>query len=86
MTHEEHSQGIDNVSANPGFDDVEELSAKVALAAKLNELIDKRSLGQTAVPRFTGRILPKVSWIRCYKLQNISLERLMQATAIKVAV
>jgi predicted XRE-type DNA-binding protein len=78
MTHNEH-QGTDNVLADLGFDDAEELSAKTVLAVKLNELIDKRGLSQTQAARLTGMTQPKVSQIRRYKLQNISLERLMQA-------
>ncbi len=44
MTRKDHSQGTDNVLADLGLDDAEELSAKAVLAVKLNELIDKRSL------------------------------------------
>jgi len=72
-------QGTDNVLSDLGFDDAEELSAKVRLALKLNELIDKRSLSQIEVATITGMTQPKVSQVRRYKLQNISLERLMQA-------
>ncbi|MEO3434266.1 helix-turn-helix transcriptional regulator [Inquilinus sp. CAU 1745] len=72
-------QGVDNVLADLGFNDAEELSAKTVLAVKLNELIDKRGLSQTEAARITGMTQPKVSQVRRYKLQNISLERLMQA-------
>ena len=72
-------QGTDNVLADLGFDDAEELSAKAVLAVKLNELIDERGLSQTEAAQITGMTQPKVSHVRCYKLQNISLERLMQA-------
>lgn len=79
MTQEDHSRGTDNVLADLGFDDAEELSAKTVLAVKLNELIDKRGLSQTEAACLTGMTQPKVSQVRRYKLQNISLERLMQA-------
>jgi predicted XRE-type DNA-binding protein len=79
MTQEDHPQGTDNVLADLGFDDAEELSAKTVLALKLNELIDMRGLSQTEAARLTGMTQPKVSQVRRYKLQNISLERLMQA-------
>jgi predicted XRE-type DNA-binding protein len=79
MTRKDHPQGTDNVLADLGLDDAEELSAKAVLAVKLNELIDKRSLSQTEVAHITGMTQPKVSQVRRYKLQNISLERLMQA-------
>ena len=79
MTRKSSPQGTDNVLADLGFDDAEELSAKAALAVKLNELIDKRGLSQMEAADITGMTQPKVSQVRRYKLQNISLERLMQA-------
>jgi predicted XRE-type DNA-binding protein len=83
MTHK--AQGTDNVLIDLGFDDAQELSAKAVLALKLNDLTDKRGLSQTEAARLTGMTQPKVSQIRRYKLQNISLKRLMQAlAAIKV--
>ena len=75
MKRSDHSQGTDNVLRDLGFDDAEELSAKAAL--KLNELIDHRGLSQTETAAITGMTQPKVSQVRRYKLQNISLERLM---------
>ena len=62
-----------------GFDDAEELSAKAILAVKLYELIQARGLSQTEAAAITGMTQPKVSQVARYKLQNISLERLMQA-------
>lgn len=79
MTRKHPPQGTDNVLADLGFDDAEELSAKAVLAVKLNELIDKRGLSQIQAALITGMTQPKVSQVRRYKLQNISLERLMQA-------
>jgi predicted XRE-type DNA-binding protein len=72
-------KGTDNVLLDLDFDDAKELSAKAALAVKLNDLIDKRGLSQTEAAAITGMTQPKVSRVRRYKLQNISLERLMQA-------
>lgn len=79
MSHKDRPQGIDNVLVDLGFDDAKELSAKAALAIKLNELIDERGLSQMEAAEITGMTQPKVSQVRRYKLQNISLERLMQA-------
>ncbi len=76
---DDHTQGSDNVLLDLGFDDAEELSAKAALALKLNALINQRGLNQTEAAAITGMTQPKVSQVRRYKLQNISLERLMQA-------
>lgn len=71
--------GTDNVLADLGFADAEELSAKALLAVKVNEVIDKRGLSQVEAAHIVGMSQPKVSQIRRYKLDNISLERLMQA-------
>ena len=79
MTSTRHAQGTDNVLLDLGFDAAEGLSAKAALALKFNELIDRRGLSPTAAAKLTGMTQPKVSQVRRYKLQNISLERLMQA-------
>lgn len=79
MTRKGQPHGIDNVLVDLGFEDAEELSAKAALAVKLNELIDRRCLSQTEAARITGMTQPKISQVKRYKLQNISLERLMQA-------
>ena len=79
MMRKDYPLGTDDILADLGLQDAEELSAKTALAVKLNALIDKRSLSQTATADITGMTQPKVSQVRRYKLQNISLERLMQA-------
>ncbi len=75
MKRSDHPQGTDNALRGLVFDDAEELSAKAAL--KLNELIDHRGLSQTETAAITGMTQPKLSQVRRYKLQNISLERLM---------
>lgn len=72
-------EGIDNVLIDLGFRDVEPLRAKALLALKLNQLIDRRGLSQTAAAQLTGMTQPKISQVRHYRLQNISLERLRQA-------
>ena len=79
MLRKESHKGTDDVLADLGFEDAEELSAKAVLAVKLNELIEGRGLSQTEAAIITGMTQPKVSQVRRYKLQNISLERLMQA-------
>ena len=79
MRSKDGNKGVDNVLTDLGFEDAEELSAKAELAVKLNELIEKRGLSQTEAAGITGMTQPKVSQVRRYKLQNISLERLMQA-------
>ncbi|MFC4926210.1 helix-turn-helix domain-containing protein [Delftia deserti] len=79
MHRQDSSQGTANVLVDLGFEDAQELSAKTVLAMKLNELMDKRGLSQTEAAGITGMTQPKISQVRRYKLQNISLECLMQA-------
>ena len=79
MRRKDTHRSTDNVLTDLGFDDAEELSAKAILAVKLNELIQNRGLSQTEAAAITGMTQPKVSQVARFKLQNISLERLMQA-------
>jgi predicted XRE-type DNA-binding protein len=79
MERKRSAKGTDNVLVDLGFEDAEELTAKAGLAVKFNQLIEKRRLSQTEAAAITGMTQPKVSQVRRYKLQNISLERLMQA-------
>ncbi len=79
MSRKAEPPGTDNVLSDLGLEDAEELSAKAILAIKLNDLIDQRGLSQTQAADITGMTQPKVSQVRRYQLQNISLERLMQA-------
>jgi predicted XRE-type DNA-binding protein len=56
-----------------------EQTTKLLLARKLNELFDTRALSQCEAAAIIGMTQPKVSHIRRYHLQNISLERLLHA-------
>jgi predicted XRE-type DNA-binding protein len=78
MTDEMHD-GTDNVLADLGFEDVEELTAKATLAKKVNDILDARKLSQVEAARILAIPQPKVSAIRNYRLRGISLERLMLA-------
>ena len=75
----EQLQGTNDVLADLGLDNAAVLSARATLAFKLNELIDRRGLSQSETAALTGMTQPKVSQLRRYKLQSISLDRLMQA-------
>lgn len=79
MKRYDRHKGTDNVLIDLGLGDAEELTAKANLAVKFNDLLDKRGLSQMQAAAITGMTQPKVSQVRRYKLQNISLERLMQA-------
>jgi predicted XRE-type DNA-binding protein len=79
MTSKTKSRGTDNVLADLEFPDAEELTAKTILAKKINDILENRGLTQVDAAELLGMPQPKVSAIRNYKLQGISLERLMQA-------
>lgn len=79
MKPKDHPWYTENILVQPRCDDVEKMSARVILAIKLNELIDKRNLSQVEAAQITGMTQPKISQVRRHKLKNISLERLMQA-------
>jgi predicted XRE-type DNA-binding protein len=72
------SRGTENVLADLGFPDAEELSAKTILAKKINDILLRRGLTQAEAAAVCGMPQPKISAIRNYKLRGISLERLMQ--------
>ena len=77
--HRKENRGTDNVLADLGFADAEELSAKAILAKRISEIVASRGLGQVETAKLLGIPQPKVSAIRNYKLRGIFLERLMQA-------
>lgn len=79
MRIKESPKGVDEILTDFEFEDAERLSAKAVLAVKINELLKNRGFSQTQAAGITGMTQPKVSQVRQYKLQNISLERLMLA-------
>ena len=79
MARRTKQRGTDNVLADLGFPDAEELTAKVVLAKKINDIVVRRGLSQVETAALLSMPQPKISAIRNYKLRGISLERLMQA-------
>jgi predicted XRE-type DNA-binding protein len=79
MTRKAKDRSTDNVLADLGFPDAQELTAKTILAKKINDILETRGLTQTDAAALLGMPQPKVSAIRNYKLRGISLERLMHA-------
>ena len=79
MRSKDNYKGTDSALNDLGIEHMEEQSAKAVLALKLNTLIETRRLSQAEAAHITGMTQPKVSKVRHYKLENISLERLMQA-------
>jgi predicted XRE-type DNA-binding protein len=82
MRRKNTASGTENVLHDLGFPDAGELSAKAMLAMKLNAILDDRGLSQMSAAELLGITQPKISAIRNYKLQGISLERLMQALTV----
>lgn len=79
MARTSRPHGTDNVLIDLGLPDAEELTAKVVLAKKINDILERRQLTQSAAAKLLGIPQPKISAIRNYKVRGISLERLMQA-------
>jgi predicted XRE-type DNA-binding protein len=79
MARKAKSRGTENVLADLGFPDAEELTAKTVLAKKINDILEARGITQFAAAELLAMPQPKISAIRNYKLRGISLERLMQA-------
>jgi len=79
MARRTKEHGTDNVLADSGFPDAEELTAKVILPKKINDIVEKRGLTQIEAAELLGMPQPKISAIRNYRLRGFSMERLMQA-------
>lgn len=79
MRRKNPRRGSHEVLKDLGLDATDELSARATLAVKINKLIQERKLSQADAAEILGMPQPKISAIRNYKLQGISLERLMQA-------
>ncbi|WP_372015933.1 XRE family transcriptional regulator [Tistrella mobilis] len=79
MARTDEPEGIDNVLIDLGFEDAGDLSAKAVLALRLNQLIDQHGLSQVEVAAIIGVSLPKISQLRRYKLQTMTLQWLTQA-------
>jgi predicted XRE-type DNA-binding protein len=71
--------GTQNVLMDLGLADAEELTAKVILAKRINDILERRALTRSVAAALLGIPQPKISAIRHYKIRGISLERLMQA-------
>jgi len=72
-------RGTDGEAVTLGLSGMESVSARTRLARRLNNLLDERELSQTEAAEILGIPQPRISAIRNYKLQGISLERLIEA-------
>ena len=72
------THGTTNVFADLGFPDAAERQTKTRLAFAINELLKSRRLKQREAAELLGIPQPKVSTIKNYRLDNFSVERLME--------
>lgn len=72
------TRGTTNVFADLGFPDAAERQTKTRLAFAVNELLKNRRVTQRVAAALLGISQPKVSAIKNYRLDNISVERLME--------
>lgn len=75
--HEIHA-GSSNIFADLELPDATEKNAKVQLAVAINDILEKRGVGQQSViAELLGASQPEVSSLQNYKLRIFSLERLV---------
>jgi predicted XRE-type DNA-binding protein len=68
--------GSENVFADIGLEDAEELLLKAKLVAKISQLIEKKGLTQAGIAKRTGLDQPKVSRLLRGQLSGFSADRL----------
>ena len=69
--------GSDNVFADIGLPNAEDLLAKAKLASAISDIIEERSLTQKQAAELMGLDQPKVSKILSGRLNDFSTERLL---------
>lgn len=72
------TRGSANVFADLGYTDAGERQVKTRLALTVNELLGRRGLKQREVATLLGIPQPKVSALTNYRLDQFSVERLME--------
>ncbi len=70
--------GTGNVFEDLGFQDAAERQTKTRLALAVNELLKVRKLKQREIAELLSISQPKVSALRNYRLDQFSVERLME--------
>ena len=71
-------RGMANVFADLGYPDATERQTKTRLALAVNELLKSRNLKQREIATLLGVPQPKVSSLKNYRLDQFSVERLME--------
>ena len=72
------TRGTGNVFADLGYPDAAERQTKTRLALAVNELLKARKLKQREIGALLGVPQPKVSALTNYRLDQFSVERLME--------
>ena len=72
------TRGTGNVFADLGYKDAAERQIKTRLALAVNELLKARKLKQREIALLLGVPQPKVSALKNYRLDQFSVERLME--------
>ena len=72
------ARGTTNVFADLGYRDAAERQTKTRLALAVNELLKARNLKQREIGTLLGVPQPKVSALKNYRLDQFSVERLME--------
>ncbi|MCL4316194.1 MAG: helix-turn-helix domain-containing protein [Gammaproteobacteria bacterium] len=78
MKKDSITRGTTNVFADLGLPEATERQTKTRLALAINDLLKSRKLKQSEASALLGIAQPKVSAIRNYRLDNFSVERLME--------
>ena len=72
------TRGTGNVFADLGFQDSAERQTKTRLALAVNDLLKARKLKQREIAEVLGIPQPKVSALTNFRLDQFSVERLME--------
>ena len=72
------TRGTTNVFADLGYPDAAERQTKTRLALAVNELLEARKLKQREMATLLSIPQPKVSALKNYRLDQFSVERLME--------
>jgi len=78
MKDSEIIRGTTNVFADLGYSDAAERQTKTRLALAVNELLKSRKLKQREIATLLNIPQPKVSALKNYRLDQFSVERLME--------
>ena len=80
MTYQDDTitHGTTNVFSDLGFPDAAERQTKTRLALAVNELLKSRKLKQLQVAALLHIAQPKVSALKNYRLDQFSVEKLME--------